>query len=95
MNGFHSFPNKEMAIIEIARILKTNANFSSCFYVSGRRKLSDFMVNVSLKRTNLFVEPFYTAAKYIEMFSRYFDLKEKNFCRSFFLYEASRKDKKT
>lgn len=93
MNGFHSFPNKEIAIIEMARILKTNAKFSGCFYVSGKRKLSDFMVNASLKRTNLFAGPFYTAEKYTELFSKYFDFNKKNFCRSFFLYEANRNNK--
>jgi ubiquinone/menaquinone biosynthesis C-methylase UbiE len=95
MNGFHSFPNKEIAIVEIARILKTNAKFSGCFYVSGRRKLSDIMVNASLKRSNLFAEPFYTAEDYVEMFNRYFDLSELNFCRSFFLYDAYKKNTDT
>ena len=31
MNGFHSFPNKELAVVEIARILKNNADFQVVF----------------------------------------------------------------
>ena len=91
MNGFHSFPNKETAIVEMARILKPNARSAGCFYVSGRRALSDFVVNVSLERANLFAGPFHTADEYIEMFTKHFEFSRVDFCRSFFLYDASKK----
>ncbi len=93
MNGFHSFPNKKIALSEVARILKDNAKFSGCFYVSGERKLSDIIVNTSLKKTNLFAEPFHTMEKYVEMFNEYFALNKANSCRSFFLYDAYRKSR--
>lgn len=94
MNGFHSFPEKETALSEMARVLKDKGQFSGCSYVSGKRNLSDIIVNISLKNTNLFAEPFHTMDTYIEMFSRYFDFSDATSCRSFFLYEAYKKVKK-
>jgi ubiquinone/menaquinone biosynthesis C-methylase UbiE len=91
MNGFHSFSEKEKAVFELHRILKGKGKFAGCFYVRGKRKLSDFIVNVSLKNSNLFAEPFYTENEYIEIFSKYFDFIKTDFCRSFFLYEAQKK----
>lgn len=88
MNGFHSFSQKEKAVEEINRILKSGGNFSGCFYVKGRRKISDFIVNASLKRTNLFAPPFYTGEEYIKLFGNYFNFRKKEFCRSFFLFDA-------
>jgi len=88
MNGFHSFPDKNKSITEINRVLRDNANFAGCFYVSGRRKISDFMVNASLKNTHLFTEPFYSSKEYLEMFGKYFNFMEHKYCRSFFLFNA-------
>ena len=60
MNGFHAFPNKETAFKETARVLKKGGIFCGCFYISGERKTTDFIVTKVLMPKGWFTPPFYT-----------------------------------
>jgi ubiquinone/menaquinone biosynthesis C-methylase UbiE len=51
MNGFHAFPDKEKAFMEIKRILKNGGLFIGCFYVKGIVKRTDWFIKKSLYRT--------------------------------------------
>lgn len=59
MNGFHAFPNKGAAFKETARVLKKGGIFCGCFYISGERKVTDFIVTKVLMPKGWFTLPFY------------------------------------
>jgi ubiquinone/menaquinone biosynthesis C-methylase UbiE len=59
MNGFHVFPDKEKAFVEIKRILKTDGLFIGCFYIKGIVKRTDLIKNIFVKN-GTFTPPFYT-----------------------------------
>jgi ubiquinone/menaquinone biosynthesis C-methylase UbiE len=59
MNGFHAFPNKGAAFKETARVLKKDGIFCGCFYISGERKVTDFIVTKVLMPKGWFTPPFY------------------------------------
>ncbi len=58
MNGFHVFPDKESAFDEVYRVLKKDGLFISCFYVQGKIKRADYVVNKILSKKGWFTPPF-------------------------------------
>ena len=60
MNGFHVFPQKDLAYAETARVLKPGGLFLGCFYIRGECKRSDFIVNRVLAKKGWFTPPFQT-----------------------------------
>jgi ubiquinone/menaquinone biosynthesis C-methylase UbiE len=60
MNGFHAFPDKEKAFIEIKRVLKNNGTFIGCFYVKGIKKRTDWVIKNIFVKNGTFTPPFYS-----------------------------------
>lgn len=60
MNGFHAFPDKQKAYAETNRVLKTGGKFIACFYVKGRSKVTDLLVENILAKKGWFTPPFET-----------------------------------
>lgn len=60
MNGFHAFPDKIKAYKEIARVLKKDGVFISCFYIKGKSKITDWLVSSILAKKGWFTPPFQT-----------------------------------
>ena len=50
MNGFHAFPNKKKAFQETWRVLKPGGTFIGCFYIRGKSKRTDWLVNHILSK---------------------------------------------
>lgn len=60
MNGFHAFPNKKKAFQETWRVLKPGGTFIGCFYIRGKSKRTDWLVNHILSKKGWFTPPFQT-----------------------------------
>lgn len=60
MNGFHAFPNKKKAFQETWRVLKPGGTFIACFYIKGKSKRTDWLVNHILSKKGWFTLPFQT-----------------------------------
>ena len=61
MNGFHAFPDKQKAYAETNRVLKKGGKFIACFYIQGRSKMTDWLVDRILVKKGWFTPPFETA----------------------------------
>lgn len=60
MNGFHAFPDKKKAFQETGRVLKPGGTFIGCFYIRGKSKRTDWLVNHILSKKGWFTPPFQT-----------------------------------
>ena len=60
MNGFHAFPDKQKAFQQTHRVLSEKGIFCGCFYIKGRRLLTDFFVGMLYVKKGWFSPPFYT-----------------------------------
>ena len=60
MNGFHAFPDKKKAFQETWRVLKPGGTFIGCFYIRGKSKRTDWLVNHILSKKEWFTPPFQT-----------------------------------
>ncbi|MBQ7371424.1 MAG: class I SAM-dependent methyltransferase [Blautia sp.] len=60
MNGFHAFPDKKKAFLETRRVLKKGGKFIACFYIRGKSKRTDWLVDTILSRKGWFTPPFPT-----------------------------------
>lgn len=63
MNGFHAFPDKKKAFQETWRVLKPGGTFIGCFYIRGKSKRTDWLVNHILSKKGWFTPPFQTEEK--------------------------------
>ena len=88
MSGFHAIADKDTALFEVGRVLKPGGIFWGCFYVRGRRKLTDLFVSCYHEPKGWFVPPFYSEQDVVEKFSQYFELKRLFFLKSFVVFEA-------
>ena len=70
MNGFHAFPDKEKAFIEIKRILKNNGVFIGCFYVKGIKKMTDWFVKNIFVKNGTFTPHFYKRDEIMEKLNK-------------------------
>ena len=76
MNGYHAFPNKNKALIEMARVLKPNGQFICCFFIKGVRKCTDKVVKGYYTRRGWFKPPYYTKDEIIQKFGGFFKFLE-------------------
>ena len=60
MNGFHAFPDKDIAFLETWRVLKERGIFIACFYIKGKSRITDLFVNNILSKKGWFTPPFQT-----------------------------------
>ena len=60
MNGFHAFPDKTRAFQETWRVLKKDGTFIACFYIKGKSRRTDWLVNNILAKKGWFTPPFHT-----------------------------------
>jgi ubiquinone/menaquinone biosynthesis C-methylase UbiE len=88
MSGFHAIAGKDTALCEVDRVLKPGGKFSGCFYVRGKRKLTDLFVSCYHEPKGWFVPPFFSEQDVVEKFSQYFELKPLFFLKSFVVFEA-------
>jgi ubiquinone/menaquinone biosynthesis C-methylase UbiE len=59
MNGFHAFPDKRKAFVEINRVLKNNGTLIGCFYIKGMVKRTDWFINKLFVKNGTFTPPFF------------------------------------
>ncbi|MDR2090859.1 MAG: class I SAM-dependent methyltransferase [Clostridiales bacterium] len=60
MNGFHAFPDKDVAFKETARVLKPGGLFIATFYLKKERKITDLFVKTVLEKKGFFTPPYWT-----------------------------------
>lgn len=60
LNGFHAFPDKEVAYSEILRVLKPGGTFCGCFYVQGEHQRTDWFIRHVYERSGFFTPPYET-----------------------------------
>jgi ubiquinone/menaquinone biosynthesis C-methylase UbiE len=88
MNGYHAFPKKEKALLEMARVVKFGSAILGCFYIKDQRRLTDFVINHVYKRLGSFTPPFYSCAEIKEQWSRYFEFNQCNNVKSIFYFSG-------
>jgi ubiquinone/menaquinone biosynthesis C-methylase UbiE len=71
MNGFHVFPEKQRAYDEIVRVLKSRGALAICFYVKGKRRLTDFLIQHVLERKGSFSAPYYSESEVMSLFEKH------------------------
>lgn len=72
MNGLHVFRNKEKALWEFARVLKTGGTFLGCNYIEWKNPKTDWLVqNIYLKK-GFFALPSYTEIQLKKFLECYF-----------------------
>ena len=60
LNGFHAFPDKEVAYRETFRVLKKGGTFCGCFYIAGGCKRTDWFIKHMYVPKGFFTPPFET-----------------------------------
>lgn len=75
MNGYHTFPDKDKAMEEIARVLKPKGQFIGCFYIKEQRKITDKFVQGYYTRKGWFVPPYYTLEGVFKKYGQFFSFK--------------------
>ena len=70
MNGFHAFPDKAKAFHETWRVLKEDGIFIACFYIKGKAKRTDWLVNNILSKKGWFTPPFHTENELKEILAK-------------------------
>ena len=91
MNGFHAFPEKELALREICRVLKSKGQFVGCFYIHGKRKFTDFFVQNRLAKNGSFAAPFYDEAEALARLGEYFHINSTSNLQSYFHFDMEKK----
>ena len=62
LNGFHAFPDKEVAYREVFRVLRPGGTFCGCFYVKGEHKRTDWFVRRVYEKAGFFTPPYETVS---------------------------------
>jgi len=60
LNGFHAFPNKDVAFAETFRVLKPGGTFCGCFYIKGENKRTDWFIEKLYTPRGFFTPPYET-----------------------------------
>lgn len=72
MNGFHAFPDKSKAFQEMWRVLKPDGKLAACFYIKGKSKITDWLVNNILTKKGWFTPPFQTEEELKEILGKHY-----------------------
>jgi len=91
MNGLHSFPEKNQPLTEMNRIVKPKGQFIGSFYVTGKRKLTDFIVTSFYKKKGWFKPPFYTEEQAIHHLSKHFHFLHHDNLNAMFYFNTLKK----
>ncbi|MEA3327852.1 MAG: methyltransferase domain-containing protein [Chloroflexota bacterium] len=91
MNGFHAFSEKDIALREIRRVLKSKGQFVGCFYICGKRRFTDFYVQNRLAKGGSFTAPFYDEVEALARFGEYFNINSKTNLKSYFHFDMEKK----
>lgn len=91
MNGYHAFPEKEKALHETVRVIKSGSAVLGCFYIKDKRRLTDFVINHVYKQLGSFTPPFYSFEEIKEQWSKYFEFKQCNNVKSIVYFSGIRK----
>lgn len=70
MNGFHAFPDKKKAFRETWRVLRKGGQFIACFYIRGKSKRTDWLVNKILSKRGWFTPPFPTEEQVLNILNK-------------------------
>ena len=71
MNGFHAFPDKDKAYEEVFRVLKKGGMLIGCFYIKGKSKVTDWLINSILSKKGWFTPPFQSEEEVRSVLKRY------------------------
>ena len=88
MNGFHAFPRKRDALMELHRVLKTDGSCTGCFYIKGKRRFTDFVVDKFYSKMGWFQQPFFTEEETIGLIGEHFRFQENTNCKSIFQFNS-------
>ena len=91
MNGFHAFPDKEKAYKEVSRVLKRGGVFLACFYIRGKSKRSDRLVDRFLSKEGWFTPPFETEFSLLERLEKDYTVERFETRGSIVLFKAIKK----
>lgn len=61
LNGFHAFPDKGAAHQEVYRVLRPGRTFCGCFYVQGENRRTDWFIEKFYTPKGFFTPPYETA----------------------------------
>jgi ubiquinone/menaquinone biosynthesis C-methylase UbiE/uncharacterized protein YbaR (Trm112 family) len=92
MNGFHAFPDKDRALKEMIRVLRSEGQFLGCFYVKGIRKRTDWIVKRYYTKKGWFKPPYYTIKDIYQEFNQYFKFISNYNCEAMFVYNSTKKN---
>jgi ubiquinone/menaquinone biosynthesis C-methylase UbiE len=88
MNGFHAFPDKELALNEVTRVLKKGGRLVGCFYIRGKRRFTDFFIRQIYARHGTFTPPFWDESEALKQLGRRFMIQRKANQKSIFYFAA-------
>jgi ubiquinone/menaquinone biosynthesis C-methylase UbiE len=94
MNGYHAFPEKEKALLEMARVVKLGSAILGCFYIKDQRGLTDFVINHVYKRLGSFTPPFYSVAEIKEQWGKYFEFNQCDNVKSIIYFSGIREKRR-
>ena len=61
LNGFHAFPDKDVAYWETFRVLRPGGIFCGCFYIKGKNLRTDWFIEHLYTPKGFFTPPYETA----------------------------------
>ena len=73
LNGFHAFPDKEVAFRETFRVLKPGGTFCGCFYIAGQNKRTDWFIDHLYTPKGFFTPPFDTVTSLYKRLSKLYE----------------------
>lgn len=91
MNGFHAFPDKELAWNEITRVLKKGGVLVGCFYIQGKRPFADFFIRHIYTRYGTFTAPFWSEADILERLNKQYIVRHHGNRQSIFYFKAEKR----